>query len=96
MEDPLRVMENLERAVAALEEASRAAIALAKAQMEEARARTADDDQWTRMPRVGERCPATGLSRSTIIRHINSKKARSKLIGGTRFFAAADILALNS
>lgn len=54
----------------------------------------ANDDQWTRLPSTKTRCPISGWSRSTILRHIDSGKVRTKSVGGSRYYSGADVLAL--
>lgn len=93
----LATLDRLEGAMGALHEASLAALALARSQLEDARARGADADEWTRLPREGERCPVSGLSRSTINRRINDtdpkKRIRTKTLGSARYYSASDLRA---
>jgi hypothetical protein len=93
--ETLAILDALERATDALQRTTAAAIALARSQAEDARAKLADDDEWTRLPRVGERCPVSGLSRSTLNRRIFStdpaKRIRTKTHGKARYFSNADL-----
>jgi hypothetical protein len=70
-----------------LEEATRAAIALAR----ELAAARRDGDEWTRLPAADGRCPVSAFSRSKINRLIAAGSVRAKSVGGARFYAAADV-----
>lgn len=70
-----------------LEEATRAAIALAR----ELAAARSDGDEWLRLPAQDARCPVSRFSRSKINRLIAAGKIRSKSVGSARFYAGADL-----
>ncbi len=54
------------------------------------------DPEWTRMPSAISRCPVSRWSRSTILRHIDAGRVRTRKSGGSRFYSAADIRAILS
>ena len=56
----------------------------------------ANDDGWTRMPATGARCPVSNWSAMTIRRKIAAGHVRTKIVGGSRFYASADVAALLS
>lgn len=80
---------NAAEVIADLERATAAAFALARSLAAESDARAADGDDWTRMPKKGERS-AEGMSRSTIERLQQSGKVRRKTVGGLSYYSAAD------
>lgn len=53
-----------------------------------------DDDQWTRIPSRGGRCPVSNWGRTTISNLIKSGTVRTKIVRGCRFYAAADVRAI--
>ena len=54
------------------------------------------DPEWTRMPSAISRCPVSRWSRSTILRHADAGRVRTRKSGGSRFYSAADIRAILS
>jgi hypothetical protein len=90
MDDCTAVLDRLERAARDLHEAMQAAIRIARNQAKELQARTADDDEWLRMPGAKQKCPILGCSHGTIRRHIKDKKIRRKRAVGTTFYSGAD------
>ena len=78
----------------ALESATAAAFAFARASLVTASSAGADDDEWTRIPAPKGKCPVSRWSRSTILRMIDQNKIRSKRTRGGRFYALADVRAL--
>jgi hypothetical protein len=72
-----------------LEEATRAAIALAR---QLAAARTGDDDEWLRMPPPrGGRCPISKWSRTKLYALSKDGHLRTKSVQGARYYAGADV-----
>jgi hypothetical protein len=49
------------------------------------------DDGWTRIPGPGLRCPVSNWSGRTLYRHIKAGRVRSKMVTGSRFYAAGDV-----
>ena len=80
--------------LSALELATAAAFAFARASLVTASSAGADDDEWTRIPAPKGKCPVSRWSRSTILRLIDDKKIRSKRTRGGRFYALSDVRAL--
>ena len=78
----------------ALERASAAAFALARALLVSAEAARTHDDEWTRLPAPTARCPVSKWSRSTILRYIAAGTIRTKRTRGGRFYPLADVRAL--
>jgi hypothetical protein len=56
----------------------------------------ANDDGWARLPATGGRCSVSNWSTMTLRRKIKAGLVRSKIVGGSRFYAAAVVLALIS
>lgn len=48
-------------------------------------------DEWKRFPRAKTRCAVSGWSRATLLRLVETGKVRSKHIGQSRFYSAADV-----
>lgn len=95
MSSATEVLERLDRALVEVHAATQAALVLAKATVKATEARIADDDDWTRMPRRGERCPE-GWSLRSLQREIEKKNVRKKRIGGFAYYSAADVRKLIS
>ena len=70
-----------------LEEATKAAIAVARALAKQA----ADDDEWLRFPAAAGRCPISGWSRAKIDRLTRAGQVRRKTVGTSAFYAGADV-----
>lgn len=85
-----------------LSHATKAASALARELARGTEAKLADDDEWTRLPNASGRCTVSNWSRSTILRKSVSStqrapgKIRTKHIGTSRFYSAADVRRLLS
>lgn len=84
-------LEELDRATDALHAAAKAVLRLARSNERAAAAKSADPDEWTRLPNGTRRCPVSGWSRSTLIRRANAGDIRRKSVRGTTFYAAADV-----
>jgi hypothetical protein len=86
MSAALEILAELKRAT---EAAFRLAESLATAQ--------AAGEEWTRLPSAkGGRCTVSGLSRSSILRHVAAGRVRSKVVGSARYYSAADVRAILS
>jgi len=90
MDSAAAVLDRLDRALVEVHAATQAALTLAKATVKATEARIADDDDWTRMPRRGERC-AEGWSLRSLQREITKKTVRKKRIGGFAYYSASDV-----
>jgi len=75
----------------ALEAATAAAFAFARATMVAANVRTTEDEDWARLPSGKGRCPVSRWSRSTILRHIDASHIRGKRLRGARFYSLQDV-----
>lgn len=91
------ILDQLESSTRALLEASAAAITLARAIVRDSQARTADDDEWTRMPLHPHRCPVSRWSRGTLDRRTKDgprgepPQVRRKSVGSTVYYSLADV-----
>lgn len=85
------ILDRLDRATEELHAASRAAIQLARATISHTTARSADGDDWCRLPSPKTRCPISDWSRSTLCRHISAGTIRAKSIKGCRYYALKDV-----
>lgn len=50
-----------------------------------------EDDQWVRLPRIGDRCPITGLSRYSVGRMVDAGRVRKKHVNGVVYVSAKDL-----
>lgn len=91
MSDSQAALDRLALAIDALHAAAQAVLALARAAERAAVAPTTGDDEWTRMPARGKRCPISSWSRSKIEKLIQQKDVRKKTIRGSAFYAGADV-----
>jgi hypothetical protein len=80
--------------LSALEEATAAAFAFARASLVSVETARTDDDEWTRIPAPKGKCPVSKWSRSTVLRYIDDGKIRTRRTRGGRFYAMADVRAL--
>ncbi len=80
------ILDRLELATNELHEATKAALALARSQA----GALADNDQWTRLPPAGKRCPVSGMSRSSINLKAANGDIRKERRGGMAYYAASD------
>jgi hypothetical protein len=90
------ILDQQERTVEALYRSNKALAEIARNQARELAARTADDDEWTRMPGRGQRCKVSNWSRSKLNHLIEANKVRRKESCGSVFYAAADVRKLLS
>jgi hypothetical protein len=86
-----QILQRLDMLASQQNQLTKALARLVAAMERSASARTADDDGWTRLPRPGARCPVSGWSRSTVLRHIAAGAVRTKIVGGSRYYALIDI-----
>lgn len=85
------LLDALEKAITATNTASIALIRHSREEIRNAAARSADDDDWIRLPQPGKRCPITNWSRSTVIRRIEAKDIRSRTTGKMRYYSGTDV-----
>ena len=90
MSSATEVLDRLDRATSELHAASQAAIQLAKATVKAAEARSADDDDWRRMPGRKERAEG-GWSLRKLQMQIAAGVIRKKSIIGCPYYSAADV-----
>lgn len=93
MSDVLQLLDRQEQAMRSLYETNQRLLQLARTQAKELAARTADDDEWTRLPskKDRERCRFSKWSLSTLNRRIESGEVRRKRIAGTTFYSGSDV-----
>ena len=84
-------LDRLDRATDELHAAAKAVLRLARSNERAAAAKSADPDEWTRLPNGTRRCPVSGWSRSTLIRREKTGSIRFKSVQGSTFYAAADV-----
>jgi hypothetical protein len=90
------VLSRLEAAAMASHQATLATLQLCRSLLTESSARSADDDDWLRMPSQTKRCPISGWSRTTLNRHITSGDVRKKRISSCAYYSGADVRKLIS
>jgi len=96
MTDLAQALASIDRAAETLAAATRAAVRIARQLAADTGARTADDDEWTRLPQPGHRCHVSAWSRSTILRRITEGRVRRRTVGGSTYYSAADVRRLIS
>ncbi len=86
-----QILDRLERSAEEQHAATKAALQLCRTMMVDASARTADDDDWLRMPATGGTCPISGWSRTTLARHIRTGDVRKRSLRRMTYYSGADV-----
>ena len=90
MNETTAVLDRLERAVRELHLAMLEGFKFVRLQAQQLSAKSADDDEWLRMPGAKQKCPVLGCSNGTIRRLITKGNIRRKRAVGTTFYSGAD------
>ena len=85
------VLDKLERATIEQHAATLATIQLCRTVLTAAKARSADDDDWLRLPSPTSRCPISHMSRSSLNRRIEEGKVRKKKIDNMTYYSGKDV-----
>ena len=80
------LLNSIDRASTEMAALTKAATALARAQMNA----NGDDDEWTRLPKANLRCPVSGCSRSWIAARVKLGLIRRRSVNGLSYYSARD------